>query len=345
MTAFAEWRLPVSANINDVAAKLELSKGTVSRILNGKGLAFSPKTRERVFAVAEEMGYRPNQIARALAMGRTGFIALWMQHLLTSYYARVARYMEAQIERQPYQVVVRTLGYDNWSGQERAGGGAPWGVDGIIAHGVEGAVQNWLDATGISPADRKPIVTTGNAVCIGDIDNVGVDLGPASTEAVQHLVLTGRRRIAYLTHDTVDRPGDGRHDGYFSVLAEAGLKPETILSRTAARSDARQAMCAFVREHGCPQAIFCHNDDLAIAAYRALCDLGLSVPDDAALVGCDGIEDTEYLPCPISTIVIPMREVAEQAWQFLERRIHDRDHPQQTAMLAPRLVIRESSRP
>ena len=74
----------MSTNINVVAAKLELSKGTVSRILKGKGLAFSPQTRERVFAVAEELGYRPNQTARALATGRTGFIALWMQHLRTS---------------------------------------------------------------------------------------------------------------------------------------------------------------------------------------------------------------------------------------------------------------------
>ncbi len=335
----------VPTNINEVAAKLDLSKGTVSRILNGKGLAFSPQTRERVFAVAGELGYRPNQIARALATGRTGFIGLWVQHLMTAYYARVAQFMEAQIERQPYQVVVRTCGQDNWSGKDRALDDAPWGVDGIIAHGVHGAVQNWLDRVGSSPAGRKPIVTTGSTLVLGNIDHVAINLGPASVEAVQHLVTTGRRRIAYLTHDVVSRPGDGRHDGYFSVLAEAGLPPEVILSPTSARADARQTVRDYMQTHGCPGAIFCHNDDLAIAAYRALCDLGLSVPDDVALVGCDGIEDTEYLPCPISTIVQPLPEMAELAWQFLERRIQNPEHPQQHAVLEPRLVIRQSSGP
>ncbi len=339
------WVTIESMNINEVAAKLELSKGTVSRILNGKGLAFSLTTRERVFAVAEELGYRPNQTARALATGHTGYIGVWVQHLLTSYYALVVHFMEAQIERQPYQVVVRTLGRDNWSDQHHEEGGAPWSVDGIIAHDVNWVVQKWLEEVGRQSSDRKPIVITGSNACIGTIDHVGMDLRPASVEAVQHLVLTGRRRIAYLTHDVIRRSGDGRHDSYFRVLAEAGLPSEVILSPTAGRADARRTVVEYIQERGCPEAIFCHNDDLAIATYRALCDLGLSVPDDVALVGCDGIEDTEYLPCPISTIVMPLKEMAGLAWQFLERRIQDPGYPQQQAMLEPYLVIRQSSAP
>lgn len=330
-------------NINEVAARLDLSKGTVSRILNGKGMAFSAQTRERVFAVAEEMGYRPNQIARALATGRTGFIALWMPHLLTSYFARVAHFMEEQIEQHSYQIVVRTLGRNDWSGRERWHDAAPWGVDGIVTHNIPEAAARWLAHSTDSPAQRTPIVVTGGQTCLGAVDHVGIDLRPAADEAMQHLVLTGRRRIAYLTHDTVQRPGDGRYDSYFSVLTAAGLPSETILAPTASRADARRTVNAYVRERGCPEAIFCHNDDLALAAYRALSDLGLTVPDDAALVGCDGIEDTEYLPCPISTIVLPLQEMAETAWQFLEQRLHNPTHPQQKAMLQPHLIIRQSS--
>ncbi len=82
---------------------------------------------------------------------------------------------------------------------------------------------------------------------------------------------------------------------------------------------------------------------MAIGAYRALCELGLRVPTDVALVGCDGIEDTEYLERPISTIEQPISEMCALAWDFLQRRIQEPNHPPQRVVLQPKLVIRASS--
>jgi LacI family transcriptional regulator len=100
----------------------------------------------------------------------------------------------------------------------------------------------------------------------------------------------------------------------------------------------------YIREHGRPDAIFCHSDDVALGIYRGLCDLKLRVPEDVALVGCDGIQDTEYLECPLTTLVQPVAAMCEAAWQFLVARM-DRSVKVKTQKkkMTPQLVVRESS--
>jgi LacI family transcriptional regulator len=83
---------------------------------------------------------------------------------------------------------------------------------------------------------------------------------------------------------------------------------------------------------------------VAIAIYRGLCDMKLRVPEDVALVGCDGIQDTEYLECPLTTLVQPVAESCGTAWQFLCQRLENPQLKRQHAVLQPKLVVRESSR-
>ena len=84
---------------------------------------------------------------------------------------------------------------------------------------------------------------------------------------------------------------------------------------------------------------------MALGCYRGLCDLGIRVPDDILIVGCDGIEDAEYQACPITTIALPVTQMCSLAWDFLENRIKNPDLPQQEMLLKPELIIRKSSQP
>ncbi|MES2460378.1 MAG: LacI family DNA-binding transcriptional regulator [Armatimonadota bacterium] len=325
--------------ISDLAERLSLSKGTVSRILNEKGAAFSEETRSRVFAVAHEIGYSPNPLARALATGKSGFVALWVQTLVTSYHAQVAHAMEEALEQQGYQIAVTPFGRFDRNREGYAG--IPAGVDGMIAHEMYGDIWPLLfrDAT-----QQIPVVTTGIFAPKETRDHVQVDLVGAATDAVRHLALSGRKRIAYASDDMRTRTEDKRYIAYHSVLEDNGLLPELIDLPGQDRAVIRAFIREYVRKNGCPGAIFCHNDDTAIATYRALLDLGLTVPGDCALVGCDGIPDTEYLPVPITTIVQPYAAVCETACQFLKRRLAEPDAPPQQAVFPAVLDTRESSR-
>ena len=106
----------------------------------------------------------------------------------------------------------------------------------------------------------------------------------------------------------------------------------------------RESIQEFIRGQGCPEAIFCHSDDVALGIYRGLRDMQLRVPQDVALVGCDGIQDTEYLESPITTLVQPIAEICETAWRFLLQRLENPGLDRQQAVLQPGLAIRESSR-
>lgn len=332
-------------NRNDVAREAQVSGATVSRVLSGRAdVAISDETRERVIKAAERLGYRLNHSARALVTGRTDLVALWMHHLQTPFHAQVAHYTAFANRPTGYRILISEM---EGIGE---GGVIPdirqltiddVNVDGIIAHEGSDYVSAYLRSY---PQQRPPIVIMG-AYFLRSIDHVGVDLYAGQVEATRHLYDVGCRRIAFLVNVGSNHPGDARADGYAAAMREVGLPPEYIETPEGdqTRATARRTVDAYIRQHGHPDGILCLNDEMAIGANRALRDLGLRVPEDVCLVGYDGIEDMEYQTPPLSTMVQPLREMSEIAWQFLLKRIQEPDAPLQHAVLQPHLLIRESS--
>jgi LacI family transcriptional regulator len=324
-------RKPTQADVAEVAG---VSCTTVSYVISGRADVTIPeKTRRRVLQAAGQLGYSPNATARALATGRTQQVTLWANFAYTSYYARVGQFAQEEAARRRYQLLIRDFHQDlPLLGQIDP---TTWLTDGILC------VDVWFLPR--LQKDRqvridKPIVFMGS-FSDPEKDYVGVDLYQGAVAAVQHLLQAQPRRLAGLL---AGEP-DPRWNAYLRVMREAGRQPELIPMPDETRQGNRQRLKAYIQEKGCPDALFCHNDNVAIAAYRALCDLGIRVPEDVAIVGCDGIEETEYHACPISTIAQPVQEMCALAWQQLERRMRDPSAPLQKVMLPPRLVIRQSS--
>jgi LacI family transcriptional regulator len=130
---------------------------------------------------------------------------------------------------------------------------------------------------------------------------------------------------------------------YAEVMAKHRRKSEYITLFEQSRSVAREQFKAYAAAHGCPDGVLCVNDEVALGAYRALCDLEIKVPREVALIGCDGIEDTQYLECPLSTIVQPVEEMCRVAWQMLQERIENPYHKFQHRWPKPQLAVRDSS--
>lgn len=327
-------------SITKLAKDLNLSIGTVSRILNDPSAPYAAETRERVLQYAEEVGYIPNPVARALVIGRTDTVALWTHSLAGFYQSWVLRELSQQSDARAYHMLIRL-----WNSAQirNMSGALSDTVDGVISNGVP--PEAWLARI------RKrsiPAVITGDSAAPGIPDFVGIDMRTAARQAMDHLLSLRRDRVALLTPPN---PSDKRYEAYLDAMDEAGMPPEiipitggTILTEES-RSQIRRQFREYVIAHGHPDAVFCHNDDTAIAAYRALCDIGLRVPEDVALVGCDGIEDTEFLPVPITTIVMPVQEMSRLAWQFLKCRMEYPDAPPQKVYLDATLEIRASSQP
>jgi len=319
-----------------IAQKLGISRQLVTFALGGYPQV-SEASRKRILAAAEKMGYRPNPHARALKRGRTGIIGLWIPDQISTHYNHVARELNHLVKQSRYELIVSDVGNDRSA--EQVLSHVP--MDGVFAVDAPNAVRAHLQS---AFAKSIPVISIG-ANRAAKTDCVQVDLHAGAGEVMQHLIKTGFRQIVHATFEQKEKTGPGRRQAYAEAMQRAGLKPEFFyypLSEEQ-RPIVRQSIQDYVRQHGRPEAIFCHSDDVALGIYRGLRDMKLQVPRDVALVGCDGIQDTEYLECPITTLVQPVAEMCATAWRFLLQRLENPGTKLQHVVLQPGLVIRESS--
>jgi LacI family transcriptional regulator len=318
-----------------IAKKLGVSRQLVTFALAGYPQV-SKASRERILATALEMGYRPNPHALALRRKRTGIIALWIPDQISSHYTHVAREMGCLVKQSKHELIISEVGTTD---AKRIWSHVP--VDAICAVDPSPCVQRELAALA---AKQIPVISMGPGGGL-TTDHVKLDLLDGVMKVMDYLLESGFRRIAHATYVRNNVAHENRRLGYLKAMRQAGLPSEFIYYPLSGRQRliTRQLIQDYIRDYGQPEAIFCHSDDAALGIYRGLCDLKIRVPVDVALIGCDGIEDTEYLECPLSTLVQPVAEMCATAWQFLQQRLEDPSLPPQCACFKPELTIRESS--
>jgi len=331
-------RVPSAITQKAIADSVGVSRRAVAYALNGNGRV-GPEMRTRILREAEKMGYSPNPAARALVTGRTNVIAVWTWSLTVPYYALVLQWLEHFIRDAGYEMMVRVIKYD----PSQPGGARPmaWPVDGVIALGTEAVAEGYLGSGG---GAKPAFVAIGVTESLeSTLDRVSIDFSPASRAAVRHLADQGCRRIALMTTPHSCKAGSSRYDAYMEVIHDTNHVPEIIRVDDESRSVCRATFVNYVKAQGAPDGVFCHNDDVALGAYRAVYDLGLRVPEDVAIIGCDGIDDTLYLPSQLTTIEQPVAEVGQRAWELLQNRIANPDAPRRTVSLEAELRVRQSS--
>lgn len=323
----------------DVARRSGVSKTTVSYVLSGKANSGIPEiTRKKVLDAAAELGYIPNRAAQSLRTGKTKLIGLWMSVLGPPYYAAIVDTVQDILREYGYEMMVAdTAPHPDWEAHlERLSG---WPVDGIIAFDSPRYVQAFLERFG----PMAPPISTMGVATVESCDHVVLDLQAGSVAAMDHLMSLNRSRVAFLS-DAIGMTGsDPRFEAYRDAINKAHALPEIISIPQRSRRCAYEAMLRYVKTNGHPGAIFCFNDDLAIGSLRALLDLGLSVPDDVALVGHDGIDDTEFCAPRLTTVGLDSRAMCEIAWRHLHARLEEPTLPLQAARLTSNLIAREST--
>lgn len=339
----------MGVTIEEVAARANLNKGSVSRILNGKGEGYSSQTRQRVLQTASEMGYQPNLLARALWTGETHIIALWLlaHESYSPYFGYVHHCMQRLGLQHAYQLITENVPIAAVE-QTESSQLVRWPVDGILSCDLTHVAAAYIR----SRAGRHcPIVCLGQGYvpdeeCLPDTDYVHVDLYAGARAAIEHLLSTDCRRIALVSQQnaiTGSLAGDPRAKAYLELMGAAGRETEFVTISEDSRMGGYVGMKEYAARRGCPDGLFCVNDEIAIGCYMALHDLGVRVPEDALLVGYDGLENARFFPCPISSVVIPVDEMCTLSWDMLMHRIQNPGAPLQQRILVPQLEIRASS--
>jgi DNA-binding LacI/PurR family transcriptional regulator len=330
------------ATLRDVAARAGVSVRTVSNVVNTPEVV-ATETAESVRRVIAELGYRPNAAARQLRRGHTDVISLVVPEIDSPYFAELAALVVRAAERRGWTVRVEQTDGDHEREQEMLDGARGDGVDGVI-------FSPWA-VSGREISRRvaaPPVVMLGEQPGTGAVDHVAVDNTAAAREAVEHLLASGRRRVAAVGLQPHLRNATAllRTAGYREALEHAGLPIEARLEVPVARlhrADGADAARVLLDAGSVPDALFCFSDQIALGALRTLALRGVRVPDDIALVGFDDIEDGRYSVPSLTTVSPDKQQIADAALDCLaERRVHP-GLPGRDVVVAHRLVVRESS--
>jgi LacI family transcriptional regulator len=337
--AWQEEDQAMRTTLAQIAKAVNVSEATVSRVLSGKGRGFiSEPTRAKVLEAASRLGYQPNRLARGLATGRTGLIALWIRNPNRPYYASILRCFQKLASQSGHELILGPFIDEDEDPAGPSTRAASWPIDGIIAVDCPEFVEPLL----VEGKDRPVVVGVGNAVPPG-CDSVTFELGAPFEQATRLLVEQGRQHIAHLTsRRTVPVVKAGRAGAYERVMRERGIAPVIIEAKDERRVSARDAVALALSVGAKIDAIIAVNDDMALGACKAVRDAGLSVPIDVAVIGCDDIEDAELADPALTTIRQPVQRLCAEAWGRLCARIEDRDAAEEHVTV-PLEVVRRGS--
>ncbi|MDO0917295.1 LacI family DNA-binding transcriptional regulator [Streptomyces sp. DT2A-34] len=328
----------------DVARVAGVSQKTVSRVFNDEPYV-SAEVRRRVLEAAEQLGYRRNNAARALASGRTRSIGVVT--LGTALYGPASLLMgvERVVRDTGYALrVVNTMEGDPAGVAGAVGSLLDQGVDGIVIsepideEGGEGDLSVRVDVPVLVLGAPPPFAAS--TVLFG---GRGADL--MAQAAVEHLLDLGHPTVHHLAGPQRWYAAKDRLEGWRAALAAHGREEPPVVEGdwSAASGYAAGLQLAADSE---VTAVFAANDDMAIGLIRALTEAGRQVPEDVSVVGFDDIPVAAYVTPPLTTVRQPFDTVAQEG---LKRLVHAIENPQAEALPASDppvdLVVRASTQP
>ncbi|WP_432955769.1 LacI family DNA-binding transcriptional regulator [Micromonospora haikouensis] len=324
-----------------VARRAGVSRATVSRVVNGSTTVAEP-IREAVRQAVAELGYVPNLAARSLVTQRTDSIALVLPEEATRVFSDdqvfpgIIRGVAQELEAADKQLVLMLAGSPAGHARvERYTTGRH--VDGVVFASLHGAdpLPARLARLGI------PVVCSGRFLGDVGVPYVDVDHVGGVTQAVRHLLDSGRRRIATIAGPQDMFAGVERLAGYRAALAEAGL-PERVAYGDFTRESGAAAMRQLLDAHPDLDAVFAASDLMAHAAMRTLREAGRRVPADVAVIGFDDIETAAYTDPPLTTVRQPILDLGREATRQLLRMASGED-VEPALVLPTELVLRASA--
>jgi DNA-binding LacI/PurR family transcriptional regulator len=323
----------------DVAEAAGVSRATASLVLSGSSLPIAAETRERVIATARRMGYRANRLAQNLARRRSGLIGTTVYSLHNPFYAGLVARLNEAVRQRGYRLIFEATGYGE-AEQRQA-------VEDLTAWSVEGMILYWNEKlaplTGLA-RENPATVLLGSCALPEEIDGVQFDIYGGCAQVLDHLRGLGHRRFGFLAQS--EPAGDGRYAALLDRATRDAL-PEPVVMPLASETadEAYAAARALAARPDRPTALLCLNDTVAVGALSALRDLGVSVPGEVSLVGFDDNWAARHADVALTTVALPVAEMAATGTDFLFRRLSGAASERQFRLLAPALVLRDSTAP
>lgn len=329
------------ASLTDVARHANVSIATVSRVINNSDKVVA-ETRALVCKAMEELGYKPNRVARRLRQrGRVRhLLGLIIPDIQNPFYAELARGVEDVAYANKFAVMLCNSDEDLKKEAFYIDVLQAESVDGIILPPIseKDAVVIKLIESGV------PVVTVDRSLAHRCMDKVEVDNRRGAHEAVEHLIKLGHRRIGLIAGRLNVSTSRERRQGYEDALTAHKLPVAAGYIRG---GDFKQASGRAMADELLdlatpPTALFVLNNLMTVGALESIHRRKLRIPKDIAVIGFDDLPWAEALDPPLTVVRQPAYEVGQAAAELLIKRLEEPNRAETHLKLLPRLVIRSS---
>jgi len=334
-----------AVTLRELAKEVGVSPSTVSRVLNrDPNVRVSETSRSRILDLAAATGYRPNRLARSLKLQRTNVIKMLIPDITNPLFSALFRAVDEVASAAGYHVILCNTGDSVDRLQQHLEALSEGHVDGLLlatAHRNDPVVETLRRR-------RLPYILVSRRNENSDEAWVVPDDRQGAHLAVEHLVNLGHRRIAHIAgFMEISRSADRLH-GYREAMDSCGLDPMVWLTPAAGLDEAAGEMgfIELLKSSERPTAIFTANDLAAVGVIARARRIGLAVPRDLSVIGCDDIPMSKHIEPSLTTIRYPFHEVGRLSTEHLIRHIVGHapadELPPQMA-LPFELIVREST--
>jgi LacI family transcriptional regulator len=308
-----------TVNINIVAKEAGVSTATVSRALNGNS-SIKDSTRQKILEVADRYDYRPSHLARGLMTKRTDTIGLILPELADDFFMQVVNSIDEEVHKVNNFLMVASSHSQRDSIETMMDFMASGRVDGVLimAPKIQGRVQY------LSRKKNKPVVYLNSCKCKTESVNFTVDNYGGAKSVVQHLISHGYKRIAIIKGPKGNCEADDRALGFQDALLENGIDidEELMINGDFRVNTGYHGFLRLFNQKRKPEAIFAANDMMAVGIFQAANSLSISIPKDVAVAGFDDIYLSKVLIPRLTTVHVPIADLASNAVQYLIKMIN-----------------------
>jgi DNA-binding LacI/PurR family transcriptional regulator len=326
----------------DVARRAGVSQSAVSRVFT-PGASVSRAMADRVRRAAEELGYRPNVLARSLITGRTRIVGLVVGYLENPFYPAALEALSAALEARGYHILVfHAANGEGAADVERVVGELmDYQVDGLVTASVR--LSDRLVAR--CRAAGLPVVLFNRGLPGSGLSSVTSANRAGGRKVAEFLVAGGHRRIAHIGGLQSASTGLDRWTGFREALAEAGGEVHALAEGGFDRERAALAARAMMDAPAPPDAIFVANDHMALGVLDELRHgMGIDVPGEVSVVGYDDVPAAAWKAYDLTTIRQPVNRMVAAAVEILMAEIEGGAPPGSATEVAAELVLRSSAR-
>ncbi len=331
-----------AATIWDVARLANVSKSAVSRYINNKE-GVSDEVKERIKKAIEELNYKPNTLARALKTRVTKSIGLIIPSIENPVFPPLVKVVENTARKYGFTTILcnsegsieREAEYLELLVEKQ--------VDGIIFNAM-GIYHERLD---ILKKSNTPVVVIGRKIENFNTTNVTVDNFKGAFMAVEYLIKTGMRNIAFISGQMESNTAiSDRFEGYKAALEAYGIEynERLVLREDRTFDGGIDAISKLIERNEKFDAVFASNDIIAIGCVEKLIECGYSIPKDVSVIGYDDIPSSRIIRPKLSTILNPPKVMGVEAVKALLRIIYTGKDNLTEKKFDPELIIRETTR-